>query len=1521
MASSRSRRAAKVDKHADILDQIGSIRQGEKRRADVYSVKDDGDVYDIVTEEQYSSIVAERRAGQDFVVDDGGDYGYVDDGEEEDWGEGGKKKEQTVSKVAKQTKKQKTAAMIKPRNKVSSMFLGSRSGKVVGPGSSSNVNDDEEPVNDDDLLKNLLLGLDDANENEVVTTSSTQSMKKVAIFGHASQLTEMEYVEDEESDELYMPAVAPHQSTVKDAHVVTNLNTLFENETDDNFSPDLPLHESESQSHSQKSSASVAAAPTTTTTAATAPAPPTTKLSLDSSSTSVSVAQPPPPSNVAQAKQSNVTEMKQSNVAASAPVNDDLTGGSDWFAISLSLRAQQPPTASDNSTDESTPTLKLDKDTLQFYWYDIHEEPQFFPGTLFIFGKLQLAGGEIVSACVRVNNVERNMFVLPRKFVLDDPQNPKSITDREVKMPDVYNEVKALLKECGVEKFKAKPVKRKFCFNRDSILRDDKDDALDLRSFEDPEDGVLPESTYLKTVYSFKGRAPPRDVTGRTFATIFGVKSSAKELFVLKRNLMGPGWLDIANFKEVDASQRLSHCKFEFEVDCVKSVKVIADQPPPPVFSTLSLQVQTILNPQTERNEIVLVSGVLHRAVNVDGPTENEKQLEFFSVVRNLPGNSWPFDFKSAIQKKNLQVQITPNERALLGLVMAKIFKYDPDVIVGHGIHGIQLELLLHRMHALKVGAWSKLGRLKKTKMPNLQKPGSSFSLAKSGIIAGRLLCDIDTSAKELLVHQQNYSLNHLSKTQLNVVRRSIEVSKVPMLFNSTKELTHLIGLNENDAYLSLMLMFKLVVLPLTVQLTTLCGNLWHRSLLSERAERVDFLLLHEFHRLKYIVPEVYTGKERREKEMDKKKAKGEDVSDGNSKKRKKAAYAGGLVLEPKRGFYDKFVLLLDFNSLYPSIIQEFNICFTTIKHWKTHEVGGVADLPEHTAEKGQLPKVMYRLLERRRAVKKIMKTERNPVKKEQQEIRQKALKLVANSMYGCLGFSSSRFYCAPLAALITSQGREILQSTVELSNSLGHNVIYGDTDSIMVHTNELDLSRVREIGKQIKKEVNKRFKILEIEIDGIYQKMLLLRKKKYAALSLTEHPDGSITVAKEMKGIDVIRRDRANITREVGSYVIDQILSSKSREEVIEAIHNKLVQTKELARAGKLPLEMYITTKGLTKNPEDYPDKQNQAHVMVAFEMIKAGQTVRAGDHIPYVICEGDGNIAERSHSIEHFQKSNGELKIDVSWYLSNSLLPVIARICDVIEETNAARLADCLGLDSSKFQNFEKGDTEAVDEEDLLIGAQDDSEKYKECEKLMVECPCCKKEFEFFCLKNVEDMKASGEKNEVTATSGLACPTVGCKGPLESPGNEAQETLFVVLANKLSLRLRHFVDRYYQGWYKCSEHPACANRTRQMSVKDDQCWGCSGKMIKEYSARELYMQICYYQALFDIKRATEKLYRLNVRRRADPSLGPQILVDVPEDHRQVFTKMHGFLEGKLAQSAYHFVSLDSVFSFAKKS
>ena len=158
--------------------------------------------------------------------------------------------------------------------------------------------------------------------------------------------------------------------------------------------------------------------------------------------------------------------------------------------------------------------------------------------------------------------------------------------------------------------------------------------------------------------------------------------------------------------------------------------------------------------------------------------------------------------------------------------------------------------------------------------------------------------------------------------------------------------------------------------------------------------------------------------------------------------------------------------------------------------------------LPDADLAPGILPLTIKKLVQRRREVKNLMKSERDQGAYQQLHIRQLALKLTANSMYGCLGFSNSRFYAKPLAMLVTSQGREILQSTVDLVQiNMGLDVVYGDTDSIFVHTGKSELQDAYHIGNQIKRESNRRFRLLELEIDGVYKTILLLKKKKVRAL------------------------------------------------------------------------------------------------------------------------------------------------------------------------------------------------------------------------------------------------------------------------------------------------------------------------------------------------------------------------------------------------------------------------------------
>jgi DNA polymerase alpha subunit A len=102
-----------------------------------------------------------------------------------------------------------------------------------------------------------------------------------------------------------------------------------------------------------------------------------------------------------------------------------------------------------------------------------------------------------------------------------------------------------------------------------------------------------------------------------------------------------------------------------------------------------------------------------------------------------------------------------------------------------------------------------------------------------------------------------------------------------------------------------------------------------NKTLNGGRAERNEYILLHEFHRLKYICPDKQWGKKASPVKVEQDED-GEGVQ-AKTSKGKRDKYKGGLVFEPKRGLWDRFILVMDFNSLYPSIIQEYNIDFTTV--------------------------------------------------------------------------------------------------------------------------------------------------------------------------------------------------------------------------------------------------------------------------------------------------------------------------------------------------------------------------------------------------------------------------------------------------------------------------------------------------------------------------------------------------------------------------------------------------------------
>jgi DNA polymerase alpha subunit A len=479
--------------------------------------------------------------------------------------------------------------------------------------------------------------------------------------------------------------------------------------------------------------------------------------------------------------------------------------------------------------------------------------------------------------------------------------------------------------------------------------------------------------------------------------------------------------------------------------------------------------------------------------------------------------------------------------------------------------------------------------------------------------------------------------------------------------------------------------------------------------------------------------------------------------------------------------------------------------------------------------------------------------------------------------MYGCLGFSHSRFYAQPIAALITAMGRDILQRSVTIAqDTVGLDVIYGDTDSIMINTRisgkDLDqLKNVYELGARVKHEVNRLYRTLELEIDGVFQSMLLLKKKKYAATTVSTSSDGQNTFGKETKGLDQVRRDWCKQSKDTGRYVLDQILSGQDREETVSKIHSHLEEIASKMRSNELPLEAYVITKGLSKHPDQYPDGKSLPHVQVAKMMLKAKRPVNTGDHIPYVITqelevetqkpEGKKkSAAERARHPEEIQRSNGVLKPDIEWYLSQQILPPISRLCENIDGTSQAMIASKLGLDASRFNhNYRAGDD--IDDNRLCeykpASLKTDSERFQDVEKFVITCQSCNTTNE---LKGVFTV---GDRDAGQIISCYNCPNYDCNNPIHW-GYNSHFDLLSVLSNKLTVAVRQAVGNH--GTYECQcEDASCGMKTRQMSVSGNSCLrrGCAGITKPIVSAMKLDLQIKYLKSLFDINHCYKQYVR----------------------------------------------------------
>ena len=424
---------------------------------------------------------------------------------------------------------------------------------------------------------------------------------------------------------------------------------------------------------------------------------------------------------------------------------------------------------------EGEELLTVEEEYMSMYWLDASENN----GIIYLFGKvdvtpLNMKEKRYVSCCVAVHGSERNLFVLPRAT----GGNRADGSLVRAGFSEVHREltemmVPEIIPRSAGQTFKCKLVKRKYAFEHGDIPRK--------------------ETEYLKVVYTARHGfpSPKQCVGGKNIERIFGAGSSCLELFLLKRKLMGPCWITVKNPRTI--SESVSWCSVEVGVENPKYVVKIPSHEAPPIPHLISMCVsmKTAVNPATHLHEIVALSALVHTKVDAEADTLlDPKLMRRFTIVRQLGvscGNhfpsTFPHDLTNEIQKAGGgagSVLTCLNERAMLSMFFVRIHQEDPDLLASHNLFGFEFDVLLARAVANKIPAWSKLGRLKRTKPPK--------GINDRDITAGRILCDTYKAAKEFL-RETSYSLTSLAQSQLNYERTEVDPIDVPCFFSSSQEI------------------------------------------------------------------------------------------------------------------------------------------------------------------------------------------------------------------------------------------------------------------------------------------------------------------------------------------------------------------------------------------------------------------------------------------------------------------------------------------------------------------------------------------------------------------------------------------------------------------------------------------------------------------------------------------------------------------------------------------------------------
>jgi DNA polymerase-2 len=469
------------------------------------------------------------------------------------------------------------------------------------------------------------------------------------------------------------------------------------------------------------------------------------------------------------------------------------------------------------------------------------------------------------------------------------------------------------------------------------------------------------------------------------------------------------------------------------------------------------------------------------------------------------------------------------NEKELLTTFVHQLNQYDPDVIIGWNVVNFDFRLLIKRAALNNVALTIGRNQQKITWRDARNESNQGYVS-----MAGRVVVDGIDALKTATYQCDSFSLESVAQSLLGKGKdtENVDDRLAQILHDFQHNKVKLAKYNLQDCELVLEIFSHTKVLDFLTLRSQLTGLELDR--MGGSVAAFVNLYLPKLHRAGYVAPNR--------------------PIDGG------LASPGGYVMNSKPGLYTH-VLVLDFKSLYPSIIRTFKIDPLGLVEGLKSEDDSIQGYlgAKFSRNKHFLPDIITSLWK-----------QRDQAKKNKDAARSQAIKILMNSFYGVLGSGGCPFYDTRLASSITMRGHDIMQTTAKWIEEAGYEVIYGDTDSTFVWLNgEFDNQQVQNIGQSLAEQINQKWTAktqqehqldshLEIEFETHFSQFLMptIRgsekgsKKRYAGLKVTSTEDELI-----FKGLENVRSDWTPLAKKFQLTLYKRVFAKEPVDDYIQQV------------------------------------------------------------------------------------------------------------------------------------------------------------------------------------------------------------------------------------------------------------------------------------------------------------------------------------------------------------------------------